>query len=263
MRLDSYLVYKKFCSSRVKAKDVINNGLVAVNGIIVTKASYEVIEDVEITVEKSSISPFVSRGGLKLDKAINSFKIDFKDKIVLDIGASTGGFTDCSLKHGAKLVWAIDVGTEQLDISLKNNSKVNSLENTDFRKLDPRLLGGKVDIIVADLSFISLKHILGNIPKFLFENGVAIILIKPQFEAGPKNIGKGGIVKNKKIHHDILKSIIDLSDSIGLYLVNLTWAPIIDSRKNIEYLALYSKKQSKHPDYKHIVDSAFENKKES
>ena len=258
MRLDAYLVEKKICTSRIKAKEVITCGLVSLNGKITTKPSILITEGDQVVVEKTSAIPYVSRGGLKLEHAIKTFNVDFTDKIVLDIGATTGGFTDCALKNGAKQVWAIDVGTNQLDISLKSNPKVKSLEHTDIRKLDPDVIDTKVDVVVADLSFISLQHIIKYLPKFLTSNGYAILLIKPQFEAGPQNICKGGIVKDKKVHIRIINDIINFSAANQLFLNKLTHAPILDIRKNIEYLGLFSQVRTTNIDYKEVVNMAFE-----
>jgi 23S rRNA (cytidine1920-2'-O)/16S rRNA (cytidine1409-2'-O)-methyltransferase len=257
MRLDTYLVDKKICNSREKAKYLIQNGGVIVNGRSISKPSYAVCEFDAIDFKKEDAIPYVSKGGFKLEKAIASFSLDFKGKTILDIGASTGGFTDCALKHGAKFVWAVDVGTNQLDSDLKKDERINSLENTDFRILKPSDIGQRVDIVVVDLSFISLTSILSHIPNFLADAGYAVLLIKPQFEAGPENVGKGGIVKNPKVHQKVIQNVIINAKSIGLYLSGLTFAPIIDIKKNIEYVALFKRKPTADFDIIGIVNSSF------
>lgn len=257
MRLDFYLVDKGFCSSRNKAKDLLINGGVKVNGRFVYKPSVAINENDKIEVSQSAMMPFVSKGGVKLEKAIRFFGLDFNEKYVIDIGASTGGFTDCALKHGAKYVWAIDVGTSQLAKELREDKRVQSVEETDFRTLNPNLIGRKVDIIVGDLSFISLTYILRYIPQFLDADGYVVLLIKPQFEVGPKFIDKGGIVKNPKLHLKAIQKVVDTAKDCGLYLVNVTSIPIVDVKKNIEYLACFNMVSAVGIDLKKVVELAF------
>lgn len=261
MRLDVYLVENKICSSREKAKDLITKGGVRVNGVAVSKPSFQVELVDTVEYPQQNLLAYVSKGGLKLEKAIQKFGLDFKGKTVLDIGASTGGFTDCALKHGAKYVWAVDVGSNQLDSSLRVDSRVCSLENTDIRELHPNIIGSGVDIVVGDLSFISLSHVLQHISYFITNNEFAVLLIKPQFEVGPKNIGKGGIVKDPKAHINAIKEIVKNAHDLDLELVDLTESPIIDPRKNIEYLALFKRKSSMQIDFSKVVYSAFLAKK--
>jgi len=260
MRLDIYLVENSICTSRDKSKELILKGYVSVNGKVVTKPSYSLNLNDIVDYDSIGIIPYVSRGGLKLERAIKTFNLDFIKRNVLDVGASTGGFTDCALKHGASFVWAVDVGSGQLDESLRHDSRVCSMEKTDFRSLKSNMFDKKIDIIVADLSFISLKFFFDNIPQNLIPQEFALLLIKPQFEAGPHKIGKGGIVKDKKTHIEIISSIADYSTSAGLYLNRLTWSPIVDTKKNIEYLALFEDSKSGYVDIKAIVDSAFKQK---
>ncbi len=257
MRLDVFLVEKGFCSSRNKAKDLLLNDGVKVNGVVVNKPSITVSENDKIEVLQSALMPFVSKGGVKLEKAINAFDVDFRGKYVIDIGASTGGFTDCALKHGAKFVWAIDVGSSQLVKELREDQRVRSIEKTDFRDLNPALIGRKVDVIVGDLSFISLSYILKYIPQFLDANGCVVLLIKPQFEVGPESIDKGGIVKNPKLHVKAIQKVVNAGKECGLYLINLTTIPIVDARKNIEYLACFKLVSSAAVDAKKVVQQAF------
>lgn len=262
MRLDVYLVEKGICTSRERAKDLILKGSVRVKGLYASKPSFNVSPDDVVEFVTEDILPYVSKGGLKLEKAIRAFEINFSDKLVLDMGASTGGFTDCALKHGAKFVWAVDVGTNQLDTSLKGNSRICSIENTDVRYLDFSQVGEKVDFVIGDLSFISLTHILKIIPNFLKDDGFAILLIKPQFEVGPENVGKGGIVKNPKQHVKVIKQICTNASEFHLYLLRLTYAPVVDSRKNIEYLALFGRRNQNSFNIEEVVSSAFAEKKE-
>lgn len=239
MRLDVFLVDKGFCSSRNKAKDLLLKGGVKVNGSVVSKPSVIIYENDNVEVLQEAIMPFVSKGGVKLEKAIKAFELDLRGKFVIDIGASTGGFTDCALKHEAKFVWAVDVGNSQLVRELRENERVLSIENTDFRNLNPTLIGTKVDVIVGDLSFISLTYILKYIPQFLDANGCVILLIKPQFEVGSEYIDKGGIVKNPKLHIKAIQNVVTVAESCGLYLTNITTIPIVDPKKNVEYLTCF------------------------
>jgi len=257
MRLDICLVEKGFCSSRNKAKDLLVRGGVKVNGVIVSKPSVIICENDKIEVLQDAMMPFVSKGGVKLEKAIKTFDLDFQGKYVIDIGASTGGFTDCALKHGAKFVWAIDVGNAQLVRDLREDERVLSIENTDFRDLSPTLIGKKVDCVVGDLSFISLSHILEYIPQFLDASGSVVLLIKPQFEVGPKNISKGGVVKDSKLHIKAIQKVVTTAVSCGLYLTNITTIPIVDAKKNVEYLACFKMVSEGVVDIRSVVELAF------
>ncbi len=178
MRIDQYLVINKYFTSRTKAKEEIKNGHVYVNDKQILSPNYDYTNGIIKIINQM---PYVSRGGLKLEKAINYFNLDFNDKVILDIGASTGGFTDCALKHGARKVYAVDVGTSQLDEGLKNNPKVVSQENTNI--LDAKI-NEKVDILVMDVSFVSIKHLLDALLRFLDDDNYLVCLIKPQFEVG-------------------------------------------------------------------------------
>ena len=197
------------------------------------KASYDAKDD--DLIELVNINPYVSRGGLKLEGAINSFHLDFNNKIILDIGASTGGFTDCSLKHGAKLVYAVDVGTNQLDESLRNNPKVISYEQTNIKDIDK--FDNDIDYLVMDVSFVSIEHLLPSISKFISDKNALITLIKPQFELGQINM-KNGIVKDKKLHLKVLNNVFEelKKDNLGIY--KLIESPILGGSGNKEFLAL-------------------------
>lgn len=234
-RLDVLLVELNKASSREKAKALIMAGLVYVNNQKCDKAGsiYESTDNIEV---RGKTNPFVSRGGLKLEKAINNFSIDLSNKICMDIGASTGGFTDCMLQHNAKKVYAIDVGYGQLDWKLRTNKKVVNLERTNIRYLDNDKVPDQIDFFSIDVSFISLKLCLPVAKEFLKENGQAVCLIKPQFEAGKQNVGKKGVVRDPKIHEDVINDILNFVLNNGFSILNLDFSPIRGPQGNIEYL---------------------------
>ena len=241
MRLDEYLVENECFEDLEIAKRQIMVGNVIINEQKIDKPG-EIIslsKIKSIRVKERNI-PYVSRGGLKLEKAIKSFNLDFKNKIVLDIGASTGGFTDCSLQNGAKFVYAVDVGTNQLDWKLRNDSRVKSIENKHINELEKTDLQADVDIIVMDISFISIKKVLYKIKELLKENGFAIFLIKPQFEA-KRNETEKGIVNDLNVHKRVINEVIEEAKKYQLFLENLTISPIKGTKGNIEYLAKFSK----------------------
>lgn len=262
MRLDVYLVEMGYATSRDKAKELIARKYVLVNGIKQVKPATEVKESDRVEVDSSGVLPYVSRGGLKLEKAITDFGLDFNGRYVLDIGASTGGFTDCALQHGAAFVWAIDVGTNQLDPLLRGNPRVQSMENCDIRNLTPDDIGRKVDCIVADLSFISLGKIAECLPNFLSKSGWMVLLIKPQFEVGVKGVGTGGIVKDTKLHCSAIHQIVKEFSIFGLYLKSITHAPILYERKNIEYLGHFVCEHAPVPNFALTVKEAFSAQKQ-
>ena len=235
-RLDILVFEKGYTASREKAKALIMAGKVYVNDKKITKAGEQVSIDSKIVLEEPL--RYVSRGGLKLEKALNEFDINVKDKICLDIGASTGGFTDCLLQNGAVKVYAVDVGYGQLDWKLRNNEKVIVIERCNFRHIDNKLINDKVDIIVIDVSFISLKLIIPKALKFLKENGIIIPLIKPQFEAGKENVGKGGIVKDPTVHKQVINSLSTFFSQHSLNVVNIIESPILGQKGNKEFLVL-------------------------
>jgi 23S rRNA (cytidine1920-2'-O)/16S rRNA (cytidine1409-2'-O)-methyltransferase len=239
-RLDVLLVNNGFYPSRERAKAAIMTGLVVVNDEIVDKPGTKVDHDANIRI-KGEVHPYVSRGGLKLLQAIEVFHLDFHNKIVLDIGASTGGFTDCALKHGAKKVYAIDVGYGQLAWNLRNDPRVIVMERTNFRHLKPEDLSAEIpNFATIDVSFISLKLILPNLCNFLSNGGEVIALVKPQFEAGKEQVGKKGVVRDKKIHAQVLEQIIQFALELGYTCAGLTYSPIQGGEGNIEFL-LYLK----------------------
>ena len=258
MKLDEYLVENEYFENLEIAKRQIMVGNVIVNEQKIDKPgeiiSLNKIKSIRI---KERDIPYVSRGGLKLEKAMKVFDLDFKDKVVLDIGASTGGFTDCSLQNGAKFVYAVDVGTNQLDWKLRNDSRVKSIENKHINDLEKSYLKDEIDIIVMDISFISIKKVLYKIKELLKENGFAIFLIKPQFEAERNEIEKG-IVDNLNIHKRVINEIIEEAKTYQLFLENLTVSPIKGTKGNVEYLAKFSKK-SNFSSNEEIVDKLFNN----
>ena len=242
MRLDEYLVENEYFENLEIAKRQIMVGNVIVNERKIDKSGEIILLDKVKSIRiKEKDSPYVSRGGLKLEKAIKVFDLDFKDKIILDIGASTGGFTDCSLQNGAKFVYAIDVGTNQLDWKLRNDSRVKSIENKHINDLEKNDLQDDIDIIVMDISFISIKKVLYKIKELLKDNGFAIFLIKPQFEAKRNEIEKG-IVNDSNVHKRIINEVIEEAKIHQLFLENLTVSPIKGIKGNIEYLVEFSKK---------------------
>lgn len=228
----------RFCS-REKARYYIKNGDVSVNGTVIEKPSYDVSEK-DVVVIRDSIG-FVGKGGLKLKKAIESFRLNFFDKTVLDVGASTGGFTDCALQNGAKKVYAVDVGHGQLDPKLASNDRVVNFEGRNILDISPENID-KTDIVVSDVSFVSIKKILFHISNFIDEYGQIICLVKPQFEVGKKRL-KNGVVSDEKTHVEVVSDILDYAESLGLTVSGLDFSPIKGGEGNIEFL-LYLTKNS-------------------
>lgn len=239
-RIDILLVEKGLIESREKAKRIIMEGAVYIDSQRVDKPGEKVDIDSNIIVKGNPI-PYVSRGGLKLEKAIEVFGINLKDKIALDIGASTGGFTDCMLKNNASKVYAIDVGYGQLDWKLRNDSRVVVKERTNIRHMKENDIGEKADFSSIDVSFISLKLVLPVAKNLLKDDGEIVALIKPQFEAGRDKVGKKGIIKDSKVHKDVIRDIYDFCSSIDLFINNITFSPIKGTTGNIEYLAHINK----------------------
>ncbi len=245
IRLDLYLSEGGFAKSRQKAKALIEGGFVLVNSSKVLKPSFLIDETMKNSIEISDPCTYVSRGGLKLERALDDTQIDVNGKIAIDIGASTGGFTDCLIQRGANIVYAIDSGSNQLDKSLQSNPKVISLENYNARNINFDDIGTLCDIITIDVSFISQTYIIPSAIKLLNDDGIYISLIKPQFEAGRDRIGKGGIVKKQEDRLFAVKRVIDCATLNGLYCSYLSESPILGGDGNIEYLATFSKKCSK------------------
>ncbi len=240
-RLDVILVKKNIVSSRERAKELIKNGLVTVNGRVAVKPAESVAEDSRITVTGETLK-YVSRGGLKLEKAIEFFDIDIKDATCADIGASTGGFTDCMLMYGAKRVYAIDVGTEQLSEKLRTDPRVISIEQTNIRYVTLDSLNcTPFDFISCDVSFISLTKVLPVIFNLLSENGRSVCLIKPQFEAGKKFLSKKGVVNDEKVRKKVLDDVSEFALLLGFKIYGITDSPIKGPNGNIEYLMYIGK----------------------
>jgi len=240
MRLDVLLFQKKMFPSREKAKDAIMRGIVKVNGVTIWKAGYVVEEDVEISLTGEPIK-YVSRAGLKLEKAKEYWNIDFNDKVVIDVGASTGGFTDFCLQNGAKYVYAVDVGTRQLHESLCDNPRVYNMQQTDFRTVNA--LSFSPEIAVCDVSFISLTKFAEAFRNMLEKDTKLIVLIKPQFECGPEIAKKcKGIIKYEKLHNKIVKNITDFYEAYDFKLIGTTPSPILGGDGNKEFLAYFVKR---------------------
>lgn len=239
VRADVLLFELGRVESREKAKRLIMSGEVFIKTQRVEKPGQLIDENAEIYVKSKGLK-YVSRGGFKLEKAIDLFNIDLNDKICCDIGASTGGFTHCMLLNGANKVYAIDVGTNQLDYKLRVDDRVISMEKTNFRTFDTNSIG-QVDFISIDVSFISLELILPNAYEILKDNGAVVALIKPQFEAGKENVGKKGLVKDKEVHKKVVEKIIDVSNRLNFSVQGLTTSPIRGMTGNKEFL-IYLKK---------------------
>ena len=240
--MDVLLVSKGLAQSREKAKAIIKSGNVYVDGRMTDKAADMVDENAVIDIRENPLK-YVSRGGLKLEKAIDKFNIDLKGKICMDVGASTGGFTDCMLQKGAAKVYAVDVGTDQLANELRNDSRVISMEQTNIRYLTPDQIKDEIAFISIDVSFISLTKVLTVVKELLTEQGELVALIKPQFEVGPNHIGKKGVVKDKKAHLHAISSVCLHAFAAGYKCVGLDYSPITGPEGNIEYL-LYLKKDN-------------------
>lgn len=234
-RLDILVYEKGFTDSREKAKAVIMAGQVYVDNQKADKCGTSYDENANIEV-RGNIQKYVSRGGLKLEKAINNFDIDLKDKTAMDIGASTGGFTDCMLQNGAKKVYSIDVGYGQLAWKLRNDERVVNLERTNMRKVTREQVPDEIDFFSVDVSFISLKLILPVARQLMDQNGEAVCLIKPQFEAGRDKVGKKGVVRDPSVHSEVVLNIFEFCLENGFDVLNLDFSPIKGPEGNIEYL---------------------------
>ncbi|OAS22939.1 TlyA family RNA methyltransferase [Paenibacillus oryzisoli] len=239
-RLDLLLLEQGYFESREKAKAAIMAGLVFADEEPVDKAGMKISRKAVLKV-KGALHPYVSRGGLKLEKALKHFEIDLHDAVMLDIGASTGGFTDCALQNGAASVYAVDVGYNQLDWSLRNDERVHVMERTNFRYTKLEDLGGPRPTFASiDVSFISLRIILPPLKEILGNQGHVVALIKPQFEAGREKVGKSGVVRDTEVHIDVLTTVLSFAEELGLRLKGLTYSPITGGEGNIEFLAYWS-----------------------
>ena len=243
-RLDILLTEKKFFDSRTRAQAMIMAGKILVNGQKVDKAGTLVAVDVQIKILGEEM-PFVSRGGLKLQKALDVFKINLNGRIAADVGASTGGFTDCMLQRGAKRVYAIDVGYGQLAWKLRSNLQVVNMERTNIRNVTRKDFFYEVpDFASIDVAFISLEKVLPVVFDVLTDSGEVVALIKPQFEAGREHVGKKGVVRDKKIHAAVIEKVLNFAAGVGFAVRGLDFSPVKGPEGNIEYLAHLAKNSS-------------------
>lgn len=239
-RLDVLLFEKGLVPSRERAKTTIMEGLVYVNGQKADKAGMQVADDAQIEVRDTGKS-FVSRGGKKIEKALDYFAIDPAGLVVMDVGASTGGFTDCLLRRGAQKVYSIDVGYGQLAWSLRQDPRVKCMERTNIRYVTPEMLEETPSLAVIDVSFISLRLVLPVVSSLLSENGRIVCLIKPQFEAGKGKVGKKGVVREPAIHREVLEAFLENAHAAGMQVHDVTFSPIKGPEGNIEFLGYLGK----------------------
>ncbi len=233
-RLDVLLVKRGLADSREKAKAVIMSGNVFVEGQREDKAGTSFDDKAEIVVKETLA--YVSRGGLKLEKAMKEFEMDLNHKICMDVGASTGGFTDCMLMNGARKVYAVDVGHGQLAWKLRNDERVVCMEKTNIRYVTPTDIEEKVDFVSIDVSFISLQKVLPPVKELMREQGEMVCLIKPQFEAGREKVGKKGVVRDSKVHCEVVEETVKFAIALGFHVLHLDFSPIKGPEGNIEYL---------------------------
>lgn len=263
-RLDLLLVEKGFCESREKAKALIMSGNVFIGTERCDKAGMTVSVDSEIEIKGVGLK-YVSRGGLKLEKAIELFQLNLSNKICMDIGASTGGFTDCMLQNGAMRVYAVDVGYGQLAWSLRTDERVVNMERTNIRYVTQEHIPTKIDFASIDVSFISLTLVLPVLSQLIQENGQALCLVKPQFEAGKEKVGKKGVVRELATHIEVCQKIYDFLPTCGFSLLGATFSPIKGPEGNIEYLYYIEKSDKGHQisfdEVKLMVESSHESLK--
>lgn len=252
-RLDVLLVKRNLAASREKAKAIIMTGNVFVNGQREDKAGSTFKEDALIEV-KGNPMKYVSRGGYKLEKAVDLWQVPLQDKICMDVGSSTGGFTDCMLQNGAQKVYAIDVGTNQLAWKLRQDERVISMEKTNIRYVTTEDIADSIDFFSVDVAFISLKKVLEPVKALLTPEGQGVCLVKPQFEAGREKVGKKGVVRDPKVHREVLEQIMQYVLSIGFDILELSFSPIKGPEGNIEYL-LYIQNTDKVPDENSLEES--------
>lgn len=239
-RLDVMLVNRGLAASREKAKSIIMSGIVFVEGQREDKAGSTFDEKVQIEVRGTTLK-YVSRGGLKLEKAMDHFDVTLAGKVCMDVGSSTGGFTDCMLQNGAVKVYAVDVGHGQLDWKLRNDERVICMEKTNIRYVTPDQIEEAPDFVSIDVSFISLSKVLGPVKELMTEKGEIVCLIKPQFEAGREKVGKKGVVRDKNVHKEVILAVMNYARELGFVLCNLDFSPIKGPEGNIEYLLHLSK----------------------
>lgn len=240
IRLDVAVFERGFAETREKAKALIMAGSVYLNGQKALKGG-ATVKETDVIEVRGAVNPYVSRGGLKLHKAVASFGLELKDCICMDIGASTGGFTDCMLQNGASKVYSIDVGYGQLAWKLRCDERVVNLERTNFRYVTREQIPDEIDFASVDVSFISLKLILPVMHALLKNGGKSVCLIKPQFEAGKENIGKKGVVRDKAVHADVIAKITEFASENGFAVIDVDFSPIKGPEGNIEYLMFIEK----------------------
>ena len=259
-RLDMLLMERGYVASREKAKAIIMEGCVFINGQREDKAGTAFdVEKIKTLEVKTAAIPYVSRGGLKLEKALSVFPLTVAEKVCMDIGASTGGFTDCMLRNGAKKVYAVDVGHGQLAWQLRNDARVVCMERTNFRYVTEEMIPEKIVFASCDVSFISLTKILLPAKKLLQDGGEMVCLIKPQFEAGREKVGKKGVVRDKKVHREVIEKVMDYAAEIGLSCRGLSFSPIKGPEGNIEYLLYLQKGEDK---ITNVIENDFVSEKE-
>jgi 23S rRNA (cytidine1920-2'-O)/16S rRNA (cytidine1409-2'-O)-methyltransferase len=254
-RLDVLLVQRGLAESREKAKTIIMSGDVFVKGNREDKAGSMFDVDAEITVKGNTLK-YVSRGGLKLEKAMEVYPIDLEGKVCMDIGSSTGGFTDCMLQNGAKKVFAVDVGTNQLAWKLRTDERVVSMEKTNIRYLSPEDVGEPIEFASCDVSFISLTKIMENVRTLLADGAEMVCLIKPQFEAGREKVGKKGVVREPETHIEVVESIMGFLTGAGFKILGIDYSPIKGPEGNIEYLIHIKKTDEKTEDLNEWLEAA-------
>jgi 23S rRNA (cytidine1920-2'-O)/16S rRNA (cytidine1409-2'-O)-methyltransferase len=245
-RLDVLVTERGLAPSREKAKLIIMAGEVFVDGQREDKAGMTFPETAEITLKQSKkeLFPFVSRGGLKLDKAVKAFRIDLSGRVCMDVGASTGGFTDCMLQNGAVKVYSVDVGRGQLDWKLREDPRVTVMEKTNIRYVTPEDIEERPSFVSIDVSFISLTKVLPPVKDLMEAEGELVCLIKPQFEAGREKVGKKGVVRDPKVHEEVIREVVTFASAIGLVPKELEFSPIKGPEGNIEYLVHLLKREA-------------------
>ncbi len=243
IRLDQYVFQEGYAPSRQRAQALIMSGIVFVNNQKADKAG-TMVKETDIVEVRGKDLKYVSRGGLKLEKAMEVYHIDLNGKICMDIGASTGGFTDCMLQNGAEKVYAVDVGYGQLAWKLRTDERVKNMEKTNIRNVTPEMLDEPIDFFSVDVSFISLKHIFPVAYTISTDNVMGACLVKPQFEAGREKVGKNGVVRDSRVHKEVIENVIGYANASGFYVHQLTFSPIKGPEGNIEFLIIISKDES-------------------
>ena len=245
IRLDQYVFQEGYTESRRRAQAIIMSGVVFVNNQKADKPG-TMIKETDVVEVRGRELKYVSRGGLKLEKAINEYGIDLTDRVCMDIGASTGGFTDCMLQNGAKKVYAVDVGYGQLAWKLRNDERVINMEKTNIRNVTLDMLDERIDFFSVDVSFISLKHIFPVAFRVSSDGVRGVCLVKPQFEAGKEKVGKKGVVRDPAVRQEVIENVIGYANENGFFVNRLTYSPIKGPEGNVEFLILVSKDDSEH-----------------